>query len=133
MAFARRRVDGDWVMETTEIVPLSVQALEGMLRDREEAESLEGRTDQRKAPRWPFQGTVELWMGDPDTCDDYALATCENLSVSGVGIRFDDAIAPQTELTIAVHQPEMSLHGQARVRHCTKLMDDYYIGLEFLF
>ncbi len=119
-------------MDATEIVPLNETVLWDMLCGREECQSHNGR-DKRKSPRWPFQGTVELWFGDPDACDYYALATCENLSVGGVGVRFDEPIEPDTELSIAIHEPEKSLHGKAVVRHCTRLRSDYYIGLEFLF
>jgi len=119
-------------MEAAEIVPLSEAVLVEMLRAREQSE-LRGGIEKRRWPRWPFQGTVELWFGNPDACDDYALATCENLSVGGVGIRFEQHIEPGTELAIAVHQPEKSLHGRAVVCHCTQLQSDYYIGLEFVF
>jgi hypothetical protein len=37
------------------------------------------------------------------------------------------------ELAIAIHEPEVSFHGRAAVRHCTEVEDGYYVGMQFLF
>ena len=37
------------------------------------------------------------------------------------------------ELALAVHQPELSLHGRAVVKHCTEIDAGCYIGVQFLF
>jgi hypothetical protein len=56
-----------------------------------------------------------------------------NLSLGGVGLRCDEPLSPGLELAIAVHEPEVSLHGRAVVRHCTGMRGDYLIGVEFLY
>jgi len=120
-------------MQASEIVPLTRDAVKSLLDSRGRKHKPLRGAEKRQLPRWPFQGAVELWLGDPDDCDGYALATCENLSGGGVGIRYEQQIDPGVVLNIAIHQPEQSLHGRAVVRHCTRLHHDYYIGLEFLF
>jgi len=84
-------------------------------------------------PRWPFPGTVELWIPQADGTELYTLATSMNLSLQGIGIRCEEPLAPGLELGIAVHEPEVSFHGHAIVRHCTEIQDDYLVGLQFIF
>lgn len=119
-------------MNAAEIVPLSLAALEGIFQSRQHQHEHPG-PEKRSAPRWPFPGTVELWFARSDGRETYALGECQNLSLGGVGIRCDRALAPGAELAIAIHQPECSLHGRAVVRHCTKLHHDHFAGLEFIF
>ncbi len=119
-------------MKTSDIVPISRRALERLFKLRGIGE--EGHDgERRRAPRWPFPGTVELWIPQEDGSEEYRLASCENISEGGAGMRCDDAYDSGTELAIAVHQPELSLHGRARVCHCTPLQNEYYVGLEFIF
>ncbi len=128
-------------METTEIRPLAREALVTLLADRNAAEldaSSNGRrrastNGRRRVARWPFPGTAELWIPDDDGPERYALATSLNVSLHGVGVRCDEQLTPGLELMIAIHEPEVSLHGRAVVRHCTEIEDDYLIGLEFIF
>lgn len=117
----------------TEIRPLSREALEGFLHDRESAAPDDHLGAQRRAPRWPFSWPVELWVPDGTGREEYSLATCRNLSMGGVGVSSDDPIATGQEIPIAIHQPEISFHGRAVVRHCRKTSAGYYVGLEFLF
>ena len=120
-------------MDTTEICPLSKEAVSKLLLERAgdvDEGALNGR---RKAPRWPFPGTVELWIPDEAGVEQYALATSLNLSVHGIGIKTDDALPINMELAIAIHEPEVSFHGRATVRHCTEVEDGYYVGMQFLF
>ena len=84
-------------------------------------------------PRWPFPGTVELWIPEGDGTERYELATSLNLSLVGVGIRCDESLESGVELAIAIHEPEVSFHGRAVVRHCTEMESDFLVGLEFLF
>ena len=61
------------------------------------------------------------------------LATCLDLSHHGVGIEADFELEPGLELTLAIHQPEVTMQGRAVVRHCTEIETGYYAGLQFLF
>jgi len=120
-------------MDVTEITPLTRRAIAGLFAQRLDSRPGPGRGRLRKHPRWPFAGPVELWLEHDPGGVRHVLATCENLSLEGVGIRCDERLDPGRELELAVHQPEQSLHGRAVVRHCTQFEQDYYCGLEFLF
>lgn len=119
-------------MKVSEIVPISQQALQRLFRMRGLAADPSG-LGRRRAPRWPFPGAVEIWVPAADGGEEHRFGTCENISMGGAGVRCDDAYERGTELQVAVHQPELSLHGRAVVRHCTRLRSDYYVGLEFIF
>ena len=84
-------------------------------------------------PRWPFPGTVELWVANENGVDELRFGTCLNLSPNGIGITTDFELEPGLELPLAIHQPEVSLHGRAAIRHCNEIESGYYMGLEFLF
>ena len=116
-------------MDTSEFCALTENALKKVLSGRT-IDSLMVPTDngRRRAQRWPFPGTVELWIPDEDGVEQHTLATSLNLSVHGIGLRTDD-----TELAIAIHEPEVSFHGRAIVRHCTELEEGYYVGMQFKF
>jgi len=120
-------------METIEICRLSEQVIARLLAARVPRRATHAGNGRRKMPRWPFPGTVELWIPEKDGTERYTLATSLNLSLDGVGIRFDEPLPPGLELGIAIHEPEASLHGHAVVRHCTEIEEDYLIGLQFVF
>ena len=120
-------------MDVTEIAPLTRRAMAELFARRLGSKREPGRGRQRKHPRWPFAGPVELWLEENPGVTRHVLATCENLSLEGVGIRCDERLEPGSELELAVHQPEQSFHGWAVVRHCTRFEQDYYCGLEFMF
>lgn len=120
-------------MTVSEFQPLTRGAIAKLIRGR----SLEGADTtghrRRQMPRWPFSGQVEMWLPDGDGGESLLLASCENLSAGGVGVRCDEPMALGLEIPIAVHQPEASFHGRAVVRHCTNLREGFYVGLEFIF
>ncbi len=120
-------------MNATEIRPLTPDAILKLLTGRQAGKHAAGKNNKRRTPRWSFPAPVELWIPQEDGSEEYMLATCENLSASGVGVRCDEDLPLGCELAIAIHQPEMSLHGRATVCHSTKMADDYYAGLEFTF
>jgi hypothetical protein len=125
-------------MKTSEIIPLQREALEELLLGRHSQGVDNEAAKRRRAPRWPFEGTVELWLTDEtaesttvgDTC---LLGECVNLSCAGMGIRIDEPLEPGVELPIAIHQPERSFHGRAVVRHCNAMEHDFFCGMEFIF
>lgn len=120
-------------MDATEIVPLTEEAVVNLLTGRVTEGAAQGINGRRAVPRWPFPGTVEMWMPGDDGAEQLEFATCINLSRRGVGMLYDKAIRVGLELAIAIHQPEASLHGRARIRHCTKTDAGYYVGAQFIF
>ena len=121
-------------METIEIFPLTEEAVSELLSEREEINAVCNERARRKHPRWPFPGTVELWIPGDSGPEEHTLATSVNLSRHGMGVRCDQELQPGIKLDIAVHEPEASFHGQAVIRHCTPLPGgQYIIGVQFLF
>lgn len=120
-------------MEAAEICPLSRSALGKLLADRDATAPDQTDKRRRKVKRWPFPGTVELWIPDELGLEHYTLATSLDLSLDGVGIRCEEPLKRGLHLAIAIHEPEMSFHGHAQVRHCTAIEDEYLIGLQFVF
>lgn len=120
-------------METTEICPLTREAVTKLFADRHAQADEKVERQRRKAPRWPFPGTAELWVPGEGDIEHYTLATSLNLSLDGAGIRCDEPLPLNLELAVAFHEPEVSFHGRAVVRHCTRMGDEYLIGLQFLF
>ena len=121
-------------METAEICALTEQSVGELLAQRQSWASRADAGGRRRMMRWPFPGTVELWIPDGNGGERYNLATSITLSLDGIGIRADEELRPGLQLAIAIHEPEMSFHGQARVRHCTETDEGSYIlGLQFLY
>lgn len=120
-------------MDVSEICPLTQAAVAKLLNSRVAHRDDEVDACRRRAVRWSFPGTVELWIPGPGG-EEYELATSINLSTTGVGLRLDHYVAPGTEVGIAMHEPEVSFHGRAVVRHCSEVDDGYFLaGLQFLF
>lgn len=117
---------------SAEILPLSLETVAQLLVDRAGIAPSTKGTTRRKVTRWPFPGTVELWLPEADGTERYTLATSLNLSSEGIGIRCDEPLSPGVELPIAIHEPEVSLHGRAVVRHCTEIENEFLVGLEFV-
>lgn len=121
-------------MEVSEICPLTREAVRDLLRSRMQASADLHGLERRLAARWPFPGAVELWLPDEAGIEHYCLATCLDLSLKGVGVRCDEPLERGSQIGLAVHQPEVSFHGRATVRHCTQSnQGDYIVGLEFQF
>lgn len=120
-------------MDADEIVPLTRDAVRRLLASRSENAPTPGAPGKRLAPRWPFPGAVEIWVPAQNGPEAHVIATLHDLSESGVGVRSDVKLEPGQVHSIAVHQPELSLHGQATVRHCTPRRTGYHIGMQFNF
>ena len=119
-------------MKTEEFVPISEDRIVGILRERHGYTDEEYRGHRRREPRWPFLGTVELWVPDADGEEEYLFAQALNLSPQGVGILIDEDLPLDREISIAIHEPEATLHGKAIVRHSAPISGGYHIGLQFL-
>lgn len=119
-------------MDAEKIVKMTPDAVREMLEARH-GSGIDRRSGERSEERWPFPGTVEVWL--PDSCygERHVLATLHNLSVHGLAMRTRRPIPTGTRVSIAVHQPELSCYGHAIVRHCTRASVGYLVGAEFLF
>lgn len=119
-------------MDAEKIVRLSPDIIAEMLESRRvKAIDKEPGSETRRAERWPFPGTVEVWL--PEGCygEGHLLATMHNLSLDGLAMRTRRPIPIGTKISIAMHQPEMSCYGAAIVRHCTAASIGYLVGVEF--
>lgn len=120
-------------MDAERIVKLTPEAVRSLL----EAHSVDAHPkdvpNQRKTERWPFAGTVEVWL--PDNCfgEQHVLATLHNLSAGGMAMRSRRPIPTETRISMAIHQPLLSVYGHAIVRHCTRAPVGYLVGCEFIF
>ncbi len=120
-------------MEAVEFIKLTKKSVAKLLASRGVIGDAPAETGNRRLPRWPFPGTVQLWVPDEDGVEQLVLATSLNLSQLGVGIKTDDSLPTGLKLLIAIHEPEVSLQGQAIVRHCTEVDGGYYVGMEFVY
>lgn len=120
-------------LETLEIQPLTRTAISDFLNGRALYLPDDHQHARRRVPRWPFPGTVELWIPDAEYGERYELATCVNLSVDGLGFTHEEALPIGMELGIAFHQPEVSFHGRAVVRHVADHGAGFFSGVQFLY
>lgn len=121
-------------MDAEKIVRLTPDTIHELLNSiRVQSES---KTDElcerRNIERWPFAGTVEIWL--PDSCygDRHLLATMHNLSVGGLAMRTRRPIPTGTRFALAIHEPALSCYGHGMVRHCTQCPVGYLVGVEFI-
>ena len=120
-------------MQTEEFIQITRKAVLSILQDRY-GYSEDGYVDSRRGkPRWPFPGTVELWIPLPDGEQEYILARALNLSSKGVGVLIDDPLEVGSEVSIAIHEPEATLFGKAMVRHSAAIDHGILAGLEFVY
>lgn len=120
-------MDADRIVKLT---PQSVRELIDAIQVKSHAKHPLGK---RAEERWPFPGTVEIWL--PDECygERHVLATLHNLSPGGLAMRTRRPVPCDTRISVAVHQPEMSLYGYGISRHCTRAPVGYLVGVEFIF
>lgn len=116
--------------QIVKLTPAAIQELLGTQSIKAEAKQASGH---RRSERWPFPGTVEVWL--PSSCygEQHVLATLHNLSLHGLAMRTRRPIPTETRLSLALHQPAMSVYGHAVVRHCTRAHVGYLVGVEFCF
>jgi len=117
-------------MKSSEFCQLNEDNVAELLASRNQTQT--GVEDRRKSARWPFPGTAVLSIPREDGTEDYVLATSLDLGPDGVGIRCERPLKPGLELSIALHEPEKTFHGRARVRHCTEMEDEFLIGMQFI-
>lgn len=121
-------------MDADQIVKLTPGVVRELLEPALEGPSdAQSGPETRSAARWPFPGTVEVWLPEGTYGEKHALATMHNLSLDGLAMRIRRPIPAGIELKFAMHQPEMSVYGCAIVRHCTQAPMGYLVGCEFVF
>lgn len=120
-------------MLTEEFVPITADAILDLLRERYGHAPEQSDPDRRRRPRWPFPGTVELWIPDENGDELYLHARALNLSPLGLGILADDDLPVGRRVSLAIHQPEFTLFGDAVVRHASPTTDGRLVGLQFLY
>jgi hypothetical protein len=131
---ARRRASlSEHAVDAERIIKLSVTAVSELLESQNIHVLPKQPPGLRRAPRWPFPGTVEVWL--PDHCygERHMLATMHNLSLHGLAMRTRLPISSDTQISLAIHEPALSCYGRAVVRHCTRAAVGYLVGVEFIF
>ena len=120
-------------MDAEKIVKLTPEAIRELLESHRIAIHEKNPPGKRREERWPFPGTVEVWL--PDECygERHLLATLHNLSQNGLAMRTRRPIPSATRIALAIHEPELSCYGHAIVRHCTRAPVGYLIGVEFYY
>ncbi len=116
-------------MDAENIVKLTPEAVRELLESPAVVGHPKDAPARRQHDRWPFAGTVEVWL--PDECygERHVLATMHNLSQGGLAMRTRRPIPTGTRLSIAIHQPALSCYGESVVRHCTRAPVGYLVGL----
>jgi hypothetical protein len=120
-------------MDAEEIVRLTPGAIQELVDSHKIKATPKVLPGQRREERWPFPGTVEVWLPDGSYGDRHVLATLHNLSRHGLAMRARRPIPVDTKISLAIHEPELSCYGHGVVRHCTQVRVGYLIGVEFLF
>jgi hypothetical protein len=120
-------------MDAEQIVKLTPQVIEELIASQRVSAEPKRPPGKRGAERWPFPGTVEVWL--PEGCygEQHMLATLHNLSSNGLAMRTRRPIQTDIRISFAIHQPVMSVYGHAVVRHCTRIYAGYLVGVEFSF
>jgi hypothetical protein len=120
-------------MDAEKIVKISAETIRELIDAQGIASIPKDSPGKRREERWPFPGTVEVWL--PEECygERHVLATLHNLSPNGLGMRCRRPVPVDTKVAIAIHQPELSCYGHAVVRHCTRAHVGYMVGMEFVF
>lgn len=120
-------------MDAERIIKLTPDAIRELLDSRTIKSIAKQTPGKRQSERWPFAGTVEVWL--PESCygERHILATMHNLSAGGLAMRTRTPIPSETRISLAIHEPELSCYGEAVVRHCTPASVGYLVGVEFVF
>jgi hypothetical protein len=120
-------------MDAERIVRLTPEAIRELLETCQVQSTSKHAQGNRGDERWPFPGTVEVWL--PEDCygERHLLATLHNLSQNGLAMRTRRPAPTGARIGLAIHLPQLSCHGAALVRHCTRATVGYLIGVEFMF
>jgi len=128
-----RAPDTGLPMDAEQIVRMTPESVRELIDARAIKTHPRTAPGKRVQERWPFAGTVEVWLPSESYGERHLLATMHNLSVSGLAMRTRRPIASETRIELAIHEPELSCYGKAIVRHCTPAPAGYLVGVEFDF
>ena len=120
-------------MDAEQIVKMTPETIQTLVDSRCIPAVAKHDGGQRREDRWPFPGTVEVWLPEGSYGEQYVLGTLHNLSPNGLAMRSRRPIANDTKISLAIHEPDLSCYGHAVVRHCTRAQVGYLIGVEFCF
>lgn len=120
-------------MDADKIVKLTPDTVRSLLKAASVNVIGKAASSKRREERWPFAGTVEVWLPDEVYGERHLLATLHNLSDHGLAMRTRRPVPSDTRLALAVHLPALSAYGRAIVRHCTRAAVGYLVGVEFMF
>ena len=120
-------------MDADEIIPLTADSIADLVEDHRVAEATEVDSGNRRAPRWPFPGAMQVWVADERGAETIVFGTCYNISTGGLAGRIDEPVRVGATVPIAIHLPQATYHGRATVRHCTQKKNTYLVGLKFDF
>jgi hypothetical protein len=120
-------------MDAEKIVKLTPEAIRELIDGQRIDTIPKEARGKRREDRWPFAGTVEVWL--PEDCygERHVLATLHNLSPHGLAMRARRPLDKDTKISLAIHQPQLSCYGHAIVRHCTRAHVGYLVGVEFVY
>ena len=119
-------------MDADRIVKLTPESIDALLASHRVKAVEKHAPGRRREMRWPFPGTIEVWL--PEGCygERHFLGTLHNLSPGGAAMRARRPVASDTRIALAIHVPELTCYGHAVVRHCTQTPAGYLIGMEFV-
>ena len=118
-------------MDVSEFVKLTPEAIADLIKGKTSSSEDPKCENNRRELRWPFRGTVELWVPDQNGDEIHTLATALNISANGLAILSDIELEIGQSMAIAVHLPEATYYGHASAKHATESPVGYIIGMQF--
>ncbi len=119
-------------VEDKEFVALNAETIQTLLQSGARERSDRRGRERRREKRWPFPGTVQLWLRDRAGEEFEVHATCQNLNEAGLGLLCDRGFEVDMVVPIAIHQPDATYHGTGVIRHCTPSDGAYFVGVELV-
>jgi hypothetical protein len=118
-------------MDVSEFVKLTSTAIADLIEKKSPSPDHRKAQNRRNEARWPFRGTVELWIPNESGNETHVLATALNISLSGIAILSDGELCMGQSMAIAVHLPEATYYGRAATKHTTESPVGHIVGLQF--
>ncbi len=117
-------------VDDKEFVALNTETIRTLLEAGQRATAERRTRERRDEKRWPFPGTVQLWVLDRNGDEIETYATCQNLNEAGLGLLSERPFPVGLMLPLAIHQPDATYHGKGIIRHCTPSNGGYFVGVE---
>ena len=119
-------------VEDKEFVALNAETIQTLLESGRQQQADRRNRERRREKRWPFPGTVQLWVRNPAGEEFEIHATCQNLNEAGLGLICEQGFEVGMIVPIAIHQPDATYHGTGVIRHCTPSDGAYFLGVELV-